>query len=62
MAKYDIEVTRDLDTGDAQDFKIECGKDYPNWSWVASDNTAELYKHNKKGSFSLNIGADCASA
>ena len=50
---------RKLDTGDAQDFKIECGKDYPKWSWVARTTDSNWVQHDKDGHFGFKTDANC---
>ena len=39
---------RELDTGDSDDFVVECGKTHY-FAWVGSTSSSSLVKHNKKG-------------
>eukprot|EP00355_Strombidium_rassoulzadegani_P004957 CAMPEP_0168613840 /NCGR_PEP_ID=MMETSP0449_2-20121227/3660_1 /TAXON_ID=1082188 /ORGANISM="Strombidium rassoulzadegani, Strain ras09" /LENGTH=146 /DNA_ID=CAMNT_0008654489 /DNA_START=153 /DNA_END=589 /DNA_ORIENTATION=+ len=58
---YTFSAMRELDTGDSsQDSAIACGKTH-SWQWVAHSTTAQLQKHNKKGSFSLKLADDCST-
>ena len=56
--KYSFSTSRSFDTQDAKDKKLECGKTY-NFKWVGSSSTASMQKHNKSGSWTMKIDADC---
>ena len=56
--KYSFSTSRAFDTSDPKDKKFECGKDY-SFKWVGSSSSASLQKHNKSGSWTMKIDADC---